>query len=97
MRRWDRLQDAYMEEYRARGLSEQTVLCTESRLDRWGRWLKKRRPASRDRTHRCGDDHTLYRGVCQLSFEGYNLRHAEHDARIRRLSGAPGREDVDGG
>jgi len=44
MRRWDRLQDAYMEEYRARGLSEASALCTESRLDRWGRWLKKRRP-----------------------------------------------------
>jgi integrase/recombinase XerD len=44
MRRWDRLQDAYLEEYRARGLSEQTVLYTEARLERWGRWLKKRRP-----------------------------------------------------
>jgi len=44
MRRWDRLQDSYMEEYRARGLSEQTGQYTESRLDRWGRWLKKRRP-----------------------------------------------------
>jgi hypothetical protein len=44
MRRWDRLQDSYLEEYRARGLSAQTVACTESRLDRWGRWLKKRRP-----------------------------------------------------
>ena len=44
MRRWDRLQDAYMEEYRARGLSPETVSYTESRLDRWGGWLKKRRP-----------------------------------------------------
>lgn len=44
MRRWDRLQDAYMEEYRARGLSESSASCTEARLDRWGRWLKKRRP-----------------------------------------------------
>jgi len=34
MRRWDRLQEAYMEEYRARGLSEQTVAYTEARLDR---------------------------------------------------------------
>jgi site-specific recombinase XerD len=33
-----------MEEYRARGLSEGTMSQTESRLDRWGRWLKKRRP-----------------------------------------------------
>jgi integrase/recombinase XerD len=44
MRRWDRLQDSYMEESRARGLSPETVAYTESRLDRWGRWLKKRRP-----------------------------------------------------
>jgi site-specific recombinase XerD len=33
-----------MEEYRERGLSPETVSYTESRLDRWGRWLKKRRP-----------------------------------------------------
>jgi site-specific recombinase XerD len=33
-----------MEEYRARGVSEATVRHTESRLERWGRWLKKRRP-----------------------------------------------------
>jgi len=44
MRRWDRLQDSYMEEYRARGVSAVTISYTESRLDRWGRWLKKRRP-----------------------------------------------------
>ena len=44
MRRWDRLQDSYMEEYRARGVSALTISYTESRLDRWGRWLKKRRP-----------------------------------------------------
>jgi len=44
MRRWDRLQDSYMDEYRARGVSALTVSYTESRLDRWGRWLKKRRP-----------------------------------------------------
>ena len=44
MRRWDRLLDTYMDEYRARGVSEATVAYTESRLERWGRWLKKRRP-----------------------------------------------------
>src|SRR5215469_288127 len=44
MRRWDRLQESYMEGYRARGVSQETVSYTESRLDRWGRWLKKRRP-----------------------------------------------------
>ena len=44
MRRWDRLLDAYVEEYRARGLSTQSVAYTQARLDRWGRWLKGRRP-----------------------------------------------------
>ena len=34
MRRWDRLQDSYIEEYRARGRSEQTVAYTEARLER---------------------------------------------------------------
>jgi len=44
MRRWDRLLDAYVEEYRARGVCSQSVACTHARLDRWGRWLKGRRP-----------------------------------------------------
>jgi site-specific recombinase XerD len=44
MRRWERLLDTYMDEYRARGVSEASVSHTESRLERWGRWLKKRRP-----------------------------------------------------
>jgi integrase/recombinase XerD len=44
MRRWDRLLDLYIEEYRARGVSPQSVAYTEARLIRWGRWLKGRRP-----------------------------------------------------
>lgn len=44
MRRWDRLLDAYVEEYRARGVSRESVTYTQARLDRWGRWLKRRRP-----------------------------------------------------
>ena len=44
MRRWDRLLDAYIEEYRARGVCTQSVAFTAARLDRWGRWLKQRRP-----------------------------------------------------
>jgi site-specific recombinase XerD len=38
------LVDAYMEQYRARGLSAATVSNTQARLQRWGRWLKERRP-----------------------------------------------------
>jgi site-specific recombinase XerD len=34
----------YMEDYRARGVSPQTVEHTQARIERWGRWLKKRRP-----------------------------------------------------
>lgn len=44
MRRWDRLVDSYMDEYRARGISQDSVAATESRLHKWGYWLKKRRP-----------------------------------------------------
>jgi site-specific recombinase XerD len=33
-----------MDEYRARGVSEASVAYTESRLEKWGIWLKKRRP-----------------------------------------------------
>ena len=44
MKRWDRLVDAYIEEYRARGIGEATINHTGARLDRWGLWLKQRRP-----------------------------------------------------
>lgn len=44
MRRWDRLMDGYLEEYGARGVSAASVAYTQARLDRWGRWLKRRRP-----------------------------------------------------
>ncbi len=44
MRRWDRLVDAYVEEYAARGIGAATVSHTRAGLDRWGRWLKQRRP-----------------------------------------------------
>lgn len=44
MRRWDRLVERYIEEYRARGVSEATVAHTASRLSKWGGWLKDQRP-----------------------------------------------------
>lgn len=44
MRRWDRLVEAYLEEYRARGICAATVAHTESKLRAWGGWLKSRRP-----------------------------------------------------
>ena len=44
MRRWDRLVESYLEEYRARGVCEASVAHTASRLADWGCWLKSRRP-----------------------------------------------------
>lgn len=44
MRRWDRLLDAYIEEYRARGVSCESVAMNTQRLERWGQWLKRCRP-----------------------------------------------------
>jgi site-specific recombinase XerD len=44
MRRWDRLVEGYIEEYRARGICEAAVAHTASRLTDWGCWLKSRRP-----------------------------------------------------
>jgi len=38
------LVDAYIEEYGARGINAATVSHTAAALDRWGRWLKQRRP-----------------------------------------------------
>jgi hypothetical protein len=44
MRRWDRMVDAYLEEYRTRGTCDATVAHTAARLARWGGWMKSRRP-----------------------------------------------------
>lgn len=47
MRRWDSLVEAYIEEYVARGLSEAYVQHIQRELERWGSWLKRRRPKPR--------------------------------------------------
>jgi site-specific recombinase XerD len=44
MRRWDGLADRYLEAYAARGVTAATVRATRRELDRWGAWLKRRRP-----------------------------------------------------
>jgi site-specific recombinase XerD len=44
MRRWDALVERYMSDYAARGVSSERVKQTRSELDRWGNWLKSRRP-----------------------------------------------------
>lgn len=47
MRRWDRLVDEYVEGCRARGLAEGSIERIRRELDRWGAWLKRRRPHPR--------------------------------------------------
>ncbi len=47
MRRWDRLVELYLEEYAARGVCAETVRHVQRELDRWGAWLKHRRPRPR--------------------------------------------------
>ena len=44
MRGWDTLLDGYLAEYRARGVCDGSISHTTSVLERWGRWLRSRRP-----------------------------------------------------
>lgn len=44
MQRWDRLQERYLEEYRARGRCDDTNRAQRRCLEDWGAWLKRRRP-----------------------------------------------------
>lgn len=44
MNRWDRLVERYIEEYRARGRCEATIESTRQTMDKWGTWLKRRKP-----------------------------------------------------
>jgi integrase/recombinase XerC len=44
MQRWDRLVDRYIDQYRARGVSAERVLQVQRELERWGAWMKRRRP-----------------------------------------------------
>ncbi len=44
MKRWDGLVDGYMRQGEARGLREATLSNVRDELDRWGCWLKRRRP-----------------------------------------------------
>ena len=47
MRRWDSLVDAYIDEHVARGISSATTQNVHSELERWGNWMKRRRPKPR--------------------------------------------------
>jgi site-specific recombinase XerD len=47
MRRWDQLLDGYLAEYRARGLCAGSIERTTSVLERWGQWMRSRRPRPR--------------------------------------------------
>ena len=44
MKRWDGLVDGYLRQGEVRGLSEETLVGVRAELDRWGCWLKRRRP-----------------------------------------------------
>lgn len=44
MRRWDNVVDRYMEVYSARGIAQATVAQVHRELDKWGLWMKHRRP-----------------------------------------------------
>ena len=44
MKRWDSLIEGYTARCEERGLSEETLRSIRSELDRWGCWLKRRRP-----------------------------------------------------
>jgi len=44
MKRWDSMVDGYIKQCEFRGLSEATVIGLQNELDRWGCWLKRRRP-----------------------------------------------------
>jgi site-specific recombinase XerD len=44
MKRWDGLVDGYIKWCEFRGLSEATLMGLRHELDRWGCWLKRRRP-----------------------------------------------------
>jgi len=47
MRGWDQLVDGYLAEYGSRGLCPETVARTTRVLERWGGWLRQRRPRPR--------------------------------------------------
>jgi len=44
MRRWDQIVERYVQEYTSRGLATGTIEKIRSELDRWGIWMKRRRP-----------------------------------------------------
>ena len=57
MRRWDRLVERFMEEYTARGVTAETVASVTRELQRWGSWLKTRRP--RPQLEEVGAEHVV--------------------------------------
>ena len=44
MNRWERVVEAYLKECQVRGLAAATIDGIRRELERWGLWLKRRRP-----------------------------------------------------
>ena len=76
MRRWDRLVDSYMEEYRARGVGAATV-GTRHRGWSVGAVAEAAAAASGDRGDRRGADHAVHREPHELSGQVDRVRHAQ--------------------
>jgi len=90
MRRWDRLLDSYIEQYAARGVSKESVAMNRARIERWGRWLKARRPRVEGKT-RNGNLRTLSRHR-QLTGAGPQRPKLVRIQRFFRLPGVIARQ-----
>jgi hypothetical protein len=89
MRRWDRLLDSYIEEYRARGVCAESVAMNARSARSLGTMAQGVAAACEHRAHRCGFDHAIRRELFDIQGEGDGVWDLEHDARIRRLLGTP--------
>lgn len=82
MKRWDALSERFLEGYSARGLADGTVDAMRREWDRWGCWLKSRRP--RPKLEEVSADHvTQYLG----SFGKFRAKSTQYSmmSRMRRI------------
>lgn len=93
MDRWDRLVAAFMEEYAARGVAAKSVEQMRLELDRWGSWLKHRRP--RPKLEALADDVDLIAGyvASRNAFRAKSTL-SGHLSRLRQFGAYLVREQV---
>jgi len=91
MKRWDTLADRFMEVYSARGLAAETIEAMRREWDKWGCWLKAKRPRPKleEVSHELITQYISHRGRFRAKSTLYGMM-----SRMRQIGNFLVEEDI---